>query len=195
MDLLDKFLEKIKKENMKDFVSKLGTILILGIALVVAYNTFVKKDSDDIYINNNLKTEQLINNSDLKEDYSSILERRLENILTNIKGVGKVAVMVTVEETYEKVPAKNTIKSSEKTKESDSEGGVREVIREDYNEQVVVNNNQLALIKQLKPTIKGVIVVAEGVDDIRVKEKLYTAVKTVLGIPGNRVEIYLSKEY
>lgn len=193
MDLLDKFLEKVKKENMKDYISKLGTFLIVGIALVVAYNTFVNNDIDDAYINNNLKTEQSISNSELLEDYSSILERRLANILTNIKGVGKVAVMVTVEETYEKVPAKNTIKSSEITKESDSEGGVREVIREDHNEQVVVNNNQLALIKQLKPTIKGVIVVAQGVDDIRVKEKLYTAVKTVLGISGNKVEIYLSK--
>lgn len=193
MDLLDKFLEKVKKENIKDYIVP---ILLVGLALVVGYNVFIKKDSDnDAYINNYLKTEQSISNSDLIEDYSSTLERRLENILTNIKGVGKVAVMVTVEETYEKVPAKNTIKSSEKTKESDSEGGTREVIREDYNEQVVVNNNQLALIKQLKPTIKGVIVVAEGVDDIRVKEKLYTAVKTVLGIPGNRVEIYLSKEY
>ena len=35
--------------------------------------------------------------------------------------------------------------------------------------------------------------IAEGAGDLEVKERLYEAVKTVLGIPGNKVEVYASK--
>ncbi len=60
--------------------------------------------------------------------------------------------------------------------------------------QVVTNSEGgMIVLKEIKPKVKGVIVVAQGAEDIEVKEMLYEAVKTVLGISGNRVEVYSSK--
>ena len=102
--------------------------------------------------------------------------------------------MITLEETTEKIPAMNTTQNQEKTSEKDSQGGVREIIREDSSIQVVTRGSEgkIIVLKEIKPEVKGVIVVAEGAENIEVKEKLYQAVKTALGISGNRVEVYSS---
>ena len=102
--------------------------------------------------------------------------------------------MVNLEDTAERIPAFNTTTINENTNENDSGGGAREVMREDLKQEVVTaNGDSMMIIKEVKPNVKGVIVVAEGAEDILVKEKLYSAVKTVLGIAGNKVEVYSSK--
>ena len=58
---------------------------------------------------------------------------------------------------------------------------------------MVNTSDEVVVLKEVKPNIRGVIVVAEGAEDIRVLEALYEAVKTVLGVSGNRVQIFPSK--
>ena len=100
--------------------------------------------------------------------------------------------MITLEDTIEKIPAFNTIKNNETTSEIDSQGGTREIVREDMNIQIVTSNEGgLMVLKEIKPTVRGVIVIAEGAENL--ERMLYEAVKTVLGISGNRVEVYSSK--
>lgn len=132
--------------------------------------------------------------SSSEQDYGSLLEVKLEDALSQLKGVNKVKVMITLEDTVEKIPAFNTTKNNETTNEIDSQGGTREIIRDDMTIQVVTSNEGgLVVLKEIKPTVKGVIVIADGAEDIEIKEMLYEAVKTVLGIPGNKVEVYSSK--
>jgi stage III sporulation protein AG len=124
----------------------------------------------------------------------TILERKLENILSQIKGAGEVNVMITLQNTTEKVPAVNTTKNQENTSEKDSQGGVRETLKEDTVYEIVTKENEDSFItlKEINPEVNGVIVVAQGADDAVVKEKLYEAVKTVLGISGSKVDVYSS---
>lgn len=46
------------------------------------------------------------------------------------------------------------------------------------------------MLREIKPQVRGVIVVAEGAEDIEVKMRLYDAVKTVLQVSGDRVQVY-----
>ena len=46
------------------------------------------------------------------------------------------------------------------------------------------------IIKEINPEIKGVIIVAEGAKDSKVKLKISRAVQTVLDIPAYRVTVY-----
>lgn len=149
------------------------------------------KEKETIKKNNNIKEKKEEN---YMEDYAYELEKKLEKILGQIKGAGKVNVMVTLDETTEKIPAVNKTENQEKTNEEDSQGGVREIKREDSSVQVVTkgNDGSILVLKEIKPKVKGVIVVAEGAYDIEVKEQLYEAVKTALGISGNKVEVYSS---
>lgn len=194
---MEEFIKRLKKhlEEMsnKKFISNLFIILLLSIIFLLGISIFndtrnpeespvIKKEAED-YI------------SEALTDYSYVLEEKLARILSKLKGVGEVNVMITLEDSSEKIPASNITRTTENTTEVDSEGGTRQVVREDENIQLVnqSNDGSLVVVKEIKPTIKGVIVVAEGAEDPLVLEKLYEAVKTVLGVQANRVQVYSSK--
>ncbi|MGF7057003.1 stage III sporulation protein AG [Brassicibacter mesophilus] len=195
--MLEKIKEMVSKDKSKKFTSNLIILLCLGVLIVIMSNVFFSNDEKD---NFSLSTGETVQDKytsiedNLFEDYSSTIESKLKNILGQIKGVGKVNVMITLEDTAERIPAFNTTQMNEKTDEKDAQGGAREVVREDLTQQVVTGsgNESLMIIKEVKPKVRGVVVVAEGAENIEVKEKLYSAVKTVLGISGNKVEIYSS---
>jgi len=190
--IINKLREYLKKNNNKDFMRNILVLFIIGIMVFIFADLMSNEKNKKTSINNKYVNEESYNN--LTYDYSSVLEKKLQDTLSQLKGVGEVKVMITLEETEEVVPAFNTTKNNETTKEIDSQGGTREVIREDMTIQVVTGDEGSPIvIKEIKPTIRGVIVIAEGAEDLSVKEMLYEAVKTVLGIPGNRVEVYSGK--
>ena len=186
-ELINKFKKKIEKMNTKDLISNLFIILIILIIFIVAMNIlFTNREEElDFIGEQSPETMSYVNNTEL--------EKRLIDILGKFKGVGQVDAMITFEDSVETIPASNTIRTVENTKETDSQGGMREVQREDTNVQIVNSQSGTPMtIKEVNPTIKGVIVVAEGAGDPLVLERLYEAVKTVLGVNGNRVQVYSS---
>ena len=183
------FKEFLNKITNKKYINKLIIILIVGKMLLITASLFKDNKKEETTKKDNIEKE--IKESDM-EDYAYVLERKLEKILSQIKGAGNVDVMITLDETTEKIPAVNKTENQEKTSEEDSQGGVREINREDSTLQVVTKGNEgsILVLKEIKPKIKGVIIVAEGAYDIEVKEQLYEAVKTVLDVSGNKVEVY-----
>ena len=114
---------------------------------------------------------------------------------TQIKNVGEVDVMITYESSTEVIPASNITESNQVTEEKDAQGGTRTTVQEDMSKNVVTSggNQDLIVIKEIKPQIRGVMVVAKGAGDIRVKTELVEAVKTIFQIPGYRVMVYEKK--
>lgn len=196
MSCLEKYFLKIKEyiKNMDNnkLIYKLLAVLIIGIIILIIANVFT---SNTKKVDNDLQASSFpkdVPNADL--EYGILLEKKLEEILSKLKGVGDVKVMITLEDTVEKIPAFNTSKNNETTNEVDSQGGTRETIREGMDIQMLTGSEgSLMILKEIKPTVRGVIVIAQGAEDPEIKEMLYDAVKTVLGIPGNRVEVYSSK--
>ena len=196
MSCLEKYFLKIKEyiKNMDNnkLIYKLLAVLIIGIIILIIANVFT---SNTKKVDNDLQASSFpkdVSNADL--EYGVLLEEKLEEILSKLKGVGDVKVMITLEDTVEKIPAFNTSKNNETTNEVDSQGGTRETIREGMDIQMLTGSEgSLMILKEIKPTVRGVIVIAQGAEDPEIKEMLYDAVKTVLGIPGNRVEVYSSK--
>lgn len=192
-------LEEIKLNNCsKKLINNLIILIFIGIVLILASNNFtpskdvISKDIESIEDKDIDKYKNI--ESDLIGDYEKKIEMNLKEILSEIRGVGNIRIMVNLEDTAERIPAFNTVTVNENTDENDAGGGARKVVREDLKQEVVTaNGDSLMIIKEVKPNVKGVIVVAEGAEDIKVKENLYSAVKTVLGISGNKVEVYPSK--
>ncbi|WP_130807141.1 sporulation stage III protein AG [Senegalia massiliensis] len=182
-----------KKISGNKKYTNLAIVISIGIMLLIGISIFFEGEESIKDINNINPKEK--NKEIYEEDYSNEIEIKLKKILSEMKGVGDVEVMVTLLETVENIPATNTTKNKEVTKENDSEGGTRDVMREESTEQIVMNGNggEMITIKEVKPEIKGVIIAAEGANDIRIKETIYNAVKTVLGISGNKVEVYVKK--
>jgi len=192
---VEKLINKIRKYlnniGSKEMMRNLFIVLIIGIILLLIADIFIGNNRQQAKYNDNSVSKGNMEGENY--DYSTLLENKLESILSQLKGVGKVKVMITLEDTTEVVPAFNTTKNNETTKENDSQGGTREIVREDMTIQVVTNDKgEPIVLKEIRPTIKGVIVIAEGAENLEVKEMLYEAVKTVLGVSGDRVEIYSS---
>ncbi|NLM03571.1 MAG: stage III sporulation protein AG [Clostridiales bacterium] len=175
----------------RKYIANILVILAISIMILIVSKDFSKKTSKTVYNNteNNISMTELTYKTDEER-----IEARLKEILEKIENAGEVQVMVTFEESTEIIPAFNTTKSSDITEEKDSGGGVRILNSENITETIAMNNgsnsNQVFILKEIKPKINGVIVVADGAKDLVVKEKLYNAVKTVLQIPGHKVEIY-----
>jgi len=194
--MFEKLKDLLNPKNQKKNSSNLVILLIAGAVVLLLSNYYLagKNASDQgLKSNNSIKEDHVTNF--IEEDYANTIERKLEEILQKIKGVGEVHVMITFEDTSEKVPVFNTTQMIERTDEKDAQGGTREITREDLSKQIVIGNNgeSLMIMKETKPKVRGVIVVADGAENMEVKEKLYSAVKTVLGISGNKVEVYSSK--
>ena len=110
---------------------------------------------------------------------------RLEQILGQIKGAGKVSVMVTVAVGEQTVyQTDDRISGSETSDTADRST----VIVTD------ANRNQLGLIKEVKsPKYQGAIVVCDGADDPTVRLAVVEAVSKVTGLGADRISVLSRK--
>lgn len=189
-NIFKKIKEYLRELEDKKFINLLFIVLIITVGILFITKNFSNRNSNtESHVLNKEKYEY---NNEVN-DYSSILERKLSSILSKIEDAGRVNVMITLEDSIEKIPALNINKTFETTKEVDSEGGTRDLSRRDESKQLINISNDIVILKEKNPNVKGVIIIAEGADDPLVLENMYTAVKTVLGISANRVQVYKSK--
>lgn len=189
METLKLLWQKLK--STKNF-EILVAILIIAIILSIYISSITKPKSpieDELYQTPN--ESRLINNT---ESEINSTKEELERILSSIKGVGKVEVMITYKTGKELVTAINTIKSDTITEEQDNAGGIRKTTQTNINNQPVTMNDSSGtkplILKEVEPEIKGVLVIAEGANNIKIRLELLRAVKTALGIHSNQVEVF-----
>ena len=120
-------------------------------------------------------------------------EERLKAVLSTIRGAGQVEVMITYETGKEIVTAMTT---NTNTSSSESQNGGEASRSSQMNEtsQPATYNsadgNEPIVLYEKEPTIRGVLVVAEGAADVTVRLDLQRAVRAVLDIPVSAIEIF-----
>jgi stage III sporulation protein AG len=122
-------------------------------------------------------------------EYVGGIETNLSQILAQIKGAGRVDVMITFESGVEQVYAYSVDTQTNKT----NDGAKETSIVVDKN-TIVVTNGQPVIIKEIMPLIKGVLVVAEGADNAAVRLQLLKAVQALLDVRPANVEIFPMKK-
>ena len=165
-EIIDKLSELIKKPVFLKAAMAAGALMIILI-LISDLSGDEKKEVT--------RTDNGIGFAS-SELYADVTEERLRVILTEIEGVGKADVMLTITSTEEYVYAE-TIKRGA----SQAENGY-----------VIIDNGSQkeALVKKINnPAISGVVIVCEGGDDPRVCEKIYKAVSTALDIPTSKIYV------
>ncbi|NNG66777.1 stage III sporulation protein AG [Caldanaerobacter subterraneus] len=186
--LKDKFL----KDNKK-LLENLTVIFLIGLILLIGASTFSKPRPS-----NESDNKELVLAEKQNEDYAKRLGRDLKSILSKIEGVGNVEVLITLNSDEEVVAAMDVVQSSTTTNEKDSNGTVREVVQTESNNKIVTSQNTSGqnapiVLKRLMPEIRGVIVVADGAKDPRLRYEISSAVQTALGIPAYKVKVISSK--
>lgn len=121
------------------------------------------------------------------------IEEQLQYTLSQIEGAGRVEVMITYESSGEIVPALSVDKQTSTTTDT-SENGTSTTSTENTQSEVVTvgdsSGSSALVIRENSPEIRGVIVVAEGADNIGVKLNLLSAVETILSISPDQVDVY-----
>lgn len=123
-------------------------------------------------------------------------EQRLAAILSNMAGAGKVDVMITYATGPEIVPAMDRNEMNTVTTEQDGDSTSQSQQTDVQERPMTVdgpNGSEPMVLYQETPEIKGVIVIAEGADDIEVYMDLERAVMTLLSVKADQVEVFAMK--
>jgi stage III sporulation protein AG len=193
MKILDQFKAYLGNNGYKKIVYNLLIVVIICTIALITWDSFypIEITSSNPILKENPKDEEI----EFKSEYKDSDEEKLKKILSNIKGVGEVDVMITYETSTEVVPALNVTKSSQITEEKDAQGGVRTTTQDELGQNVIManQNEQLVVIKEIKPQIRGVVIVAAGASDIKIKTELIAAAQTLFQIPTHKVMVYEKK--
>lgn len=201
MGMLSKWLKKcqfskwFKKDNL--------LILVLaGILLVIIALPVDEKEE-------NLTEETLIKKSAEQEPatslemndpyaYASYLESELEAMLVQVKGVGNVSVMITLEGSQELIVHREETFICNDTVETDAQGGSRKVYQTDLQEKTVYEKNdqgEYPYITQTKlPKVSGVLIIAQGAGDGTVKKCITQIAEALLDVEAHKVTVAAMKE-
>lgn len=205
---VNKISDKVKDNKSKN-ITNLIILALIGILLAVLSNVFKSTTaSTDVFNpNNNLKNgkevveqkknDEAVVNEEYK-DQQKEMELKLKDILENIKGVGKVKVMIYFKGGEEQVPALNINDSTSLTEEKDVEGGTRKITQNNDGRTVVMmsteNGSEPLILKKYNPEITGVCVVAEGAENNLIKLQIQKAVINLFGLKENKVNVYPMKK-
>lgn len=198
MNLLKKLVSDENKTNNKKKIENLVFLIIILVATLIIIN--IIWNGKDIKQNENTKnniTEKVLagneDNTNIKEE----LEKRLEDILGTIKGVGKVNVFINYSESSSIVPIYDETTTTSTTEEGDSTGGTRNVTQTELKKDVVFSESSgkkdPVTQKTLMPIIQGAIVTAEGAENIAVKTNIINAVGAVTGLSIDKVQVFQMK--
>lgn len=119
------------------------------------------------------------------------LESKLQTNLLMMNGVGKVQVSVSFMTGLKNEYARNNNVTKRTNKETDKTGGTRETTEITENNQVVLpsGSSQPVMVMEDRPEIAGILVIAEGARDAKVREGIHSAVQTLLNIPSARITV------
>ena len=141
-------------------------LLAAGILMIALGSAFSAKEP--------LKeNEEITVNSSVENS----LEKELSATLSQIKGAGSVTVMLTYENDGKKNFGYDIAASEKKTVVLNSQGSEEALIQE-----------------QIQPVVRGVIIIADGGGNIKIKESLIRAAQTVLQIAPHKIEVFERNE-
>lgn len=127
------------------------------------------------------------------QDYEKLYENQLTEIITEMLGVNEVVVKVNLDSTEELIIESNENYSEQVTKEQDKQGGSRNISNVSKDDQVVIyrvdGNEEPLVIKTIKPRVRGVVIVAEGAENLQVKAMITEAVQRLLDVPPHKIAI------
>jgi len=127
------------------------------------------------------------------EDFVSSLERRLEELLEEMSGVGKVKVMITLKSSEERIVEKDEPVSRSNTNENDSAGGSRMVTQMETGSSTVYSNtgsdSEPYVVKTLSPQVEGVVVVAQGAGNGVINQNITDMVQALFDVEAHKVKV------
>lgn len=200
-DQIKALILNAKGTDNKKKIENIVVLIIILIVTVIAINTIwngdkkeTKKEEVETTTSKQLasttKTSQTSSNDEVQTN--------LENILSNIDGVGKVKVLITYSQSSEVVAMYNENSKNSTVEEKDSGGGTRTTTQTDISKDIIYQeeNGEKTPITQkvVSPKIEGAIITAIGAGNGTVKNNIVQAVEAVTGLPTHKIQVFEMKK-
>lgn len=187
----DEGTDKKKIENLVFFV----IILIITIIII---NTIWNGKSEKKTDTNSSGGKQLaMQTSEVEEkntEPTNDLEKKLEEILSKIQGVGEVKVCINYSESNEVVAMYNEKQTTSNTEENDTSGGIRKIGTTDSQKEIIFNetNGEKTPITQkvVQAKMEGAIITAKGAGNVNTKTNIIQAVEAVTGLATHKIQVF-----
>ena len=186
--------------NKKKIENMVFLVIILIITIVIINYIWNGRKSSNKTLTNTagkqLATTQNSQSSSNRQSgtNSNNLEERLENILSNISGVGHVKVFINYSESSETVAMYNENSKTSVTEETDTSGGVRKVEETDSQKEIVYQEDSGSktpiVQKTVEPKIEGAIITAKGASNINIKTSIIQAVEAATGLATHKIQVF-----
>lgn len=115
---------------------------------------------------------------------TSKLESKLEDILTEMAGVGRVKVVLTAKSSSESVYAYNedkTMSKSQGNQSADSHSSLASIGSSGSQQPVMIRTNE--------PEYRGAFIVCDGADTAKIRLEITQAVSSLTGISSDNIVI------
>lgn len=190
-----KLISEFKKLLDDKKITNLLTIALVIAFIILALNVFYP----DMFKKEDIKStlSEEVETNTIKEEYEEAQKEELKSILEDMYGVGEVKVMISFKSGESKILAYNSSKQIVSTEEKDTEGGTRVSNQTDDGSTVVMTNeggdNEPFIVETYKPKIEGIMILAEGASDSRIKYDIQKAVSSLYGLSAEKVNVYPMK--
>lgn len=174
-------------------LKKYMAVIFAGGIVIMAFSDKIQKPPSDSFGAKTAVESQDTADTDVDISQSDT-EKRLEELFGNIDGAGNVKVMITYKSGPEKVLATETKSSEESSQERDTDGTERTSKNVSSEINMAYSQNNMSsgepfIVKEKTPEIEGIVVVAEGGDDIIVKDAISKAAQALFNVPAHKVEV------
>ncbi|NLK37950.1 MAG: hypothetical protein GX299_07690 [Epulopiscium sp.] len=189
------FLKELFQPENKKTRMNLLTIFAVGVLLLLAGDTFFQKKETE---NKAPIQEQKEDTIQLQNGKEENLEKRLQKILLQVDGAGQVQVMITFRSGAESIVAQEEKVEDSHTEEKMSQGTIKTSENTKQENTVVMledgkGNKTPFVVKETVPQVEGVVIVAQGGEDARVRNALTLAAQALLDVPAHKIAILKMK--
>ncbi len=195
---IETILNKWKEIAKETGYFKIALLALAGIVLAALSFTGEsdkeEQNSGDMLGKKNVKQEKVNEQSaeDRQEKYVNELEKKLENQLRQVEGVGDVTVMITLKASSETVVNKD-ISVSERMTNGETGDTVLEQDSDRQEETVLIaggdGEESPFVIKEISPEIGGILVICDGGDEPAVIQNITSAAEVIFSVSPHKVKV------
>ena len=197
---LQEIIAKGKKKLMALGIKQWAMLLLAGVCCLVIVFPMGGKENDITGENERgYPMEETYGENTVSQEtnYEAKLEARLEELLSEVKHVGKVKVMITVSATGQKCILQDGSLDTEQLTETDNAGGTRYSFSEKSDKTTVfydIDGESVPyILSETYPEVTGVVVLAEGSGTGSVDLEILNAVQVLFDVPAHKIRIMKMK--
>lgn len=186
------------KQKIREFIQKVGLSRLVLIVLAGVLLLILSLPSGQSSLSGEPEEESdAVSGEEIAFDamyqYARNQEQETEEILSEVEGIGKVKVMLTLASSEEKITLQNNSVTDDNSKEEDQAGGSRQEEKHESNQESVLvqkEGEESPYVVQINsPKIEGVVVVVQGLDSSQMKTEIIEAIQALFPIESHKIKV------